>query len=120
MILKKKLNNENEIVNAAKHLISKYNFEYLLVTLGKKGMILVSKKEGIIRLSAEAKEVFDVTGLPDTSTVKEVARIAEPDLVGGVHNIYVYKHTNQRVLMFATVSDCFAHVYDLGRGRWPS
>ena len=58
--------------------------------------------------------VFDVTGLPDTSTVKEVARIAEPDLVGGFHNIYVYKHTNQRVLMFATVSDCFAHVYDLG------
>ena len=65
-VLKKKLNNENEIVNAAKHLISKYNFEYLLVTLGKKGMILVSKKEGIIRLSAEAKEVFDVSGAGDT------------------------------------------------------
>ena len=64
--MKKKLNNENEIVNAAKHLISKYNFEYLLVTLGKKGMILVSKKEGIIRLSAEAKEVFDVSGAGDT------------------------------------------------------
>ncbi len=58
--------------------------------------------------------VFDVTGLPDVSTVKEVARIAEPDLVGGFHNIYVYKHTNSRVLMFATVSGPFAHVYDLG------
>ncbi len=58
--------------------------------------------------------IFDVTGLPDVSTFKEVARIKASDLVGGFHNIYVYKHTNGRVLMFATVSGPFANVYDLG------
>ena len=38
--------------------------------------------------------VLDVTGLPDPSTVKEVARIRSPDTPGGFHNIFVYKHSN--------------------------
>lgn len=59
--------------------------------------------------------VLDVTGLPDTSTVKEVARIREPDYPGGFHNIFVYKHSNGAVLLFTTVSGPFANVYDLGR-----
>ncbi len=58
--------------------------------------------------------VLDVTGLPDASTVKEVARIREPELLGGFHNIFVYKHSNGRVLLFSTVSGPFANVYDLG------
>ena len=58
--------------------------------------------------------VLDVTGLPDTSTVREVARIRAADHRGGFHNIFVYKHTNGRVLLFATVSGPYAHVYDLG------
>ena len=58
--------------------------------------------------------VLDVTGLPDPSKVKEIARIREPDVPEGFHNIFVYKHTNGRVLLFATVSGPFAHVYDLG------
>ena len=58
--------------------------------------------------------VLDVTGLPDPSKVKEVARIRDPDLLEGFHNIFVYKHTNGRVLLFTTVSGPFAHVYDLG------
>ncbi len=59
--------------------------------------------------------VLDVTGLPDPSTVKEVARIREPDHPGGFHNIFIYKHSNGAVLLFTTVSGPFAHVYDLGR-----
>ncbi len=59
--------------------------------------------------------VLDVTGLPDVSTVHEVARIHEPDFPGGFHNIFVYKHSSGRVLLFATVSGPFAHIYDLGR-----
>jgi hypothetical protein len=58
--------------------------------------------------------VLDVTDLPDASSVEEVARIREPDLPGGFHNIFVYKHSDDRVLLFATVSGPFAHVYDLG------
>ncbi len=59
--------------------------------------------------------VLDVTGLPDASTVREVARIREPDLPGGFHNIFIYKHSDGRVLLFTTISAPYAHVYDLGR-----
>lgn len=59
--------------------------------------------------------VLDVTGLPDPSTVREVARIREPDLPGGFHNIFVYKHSDGRVLLFSTVSGPFANIYDLAR-----
>ena len=58
--------------------------------------------------------ILDVTGLPDPSTVREVARIREPDLPGGFHNIFVYKHSNGRVYLLSTVRGPFAHVYDLG------
>lgn len=46
--------------------------------------------------------VFDVTGLPDVSTVTEVARIRAPDTPGGFHNIFAYKHTDGRALLFVT------------------
>ena len=59
--------------------------------------------------------VLDVTGLPDASMVREVARIREPELPGGFHNIFIYKHSDGRVLLLTTVSGPFAHVYDLGR-----
>ncbi len=59
--------------------------------------------------------ILDVTGLPDPSTVREVARIREPDLPGGFHNIFIYKHSDGRVLLFTTVSGPFAHAYDLGK-----
>ena len=58
--------------------------------------------------------IFDVTGLPDASTFREVARLREPEFVGGFHNIFIYAHSNGRVVLFSTVSGPFAHVYDLG------
>jgi hypothetical protein len=58
--------------------------------------------------------VLDVTGLPDAATVKEVARIREPEHPGGFHNIFIYKHSNGRVMLMSTVSGPYAHVYDLG------
>jgi len=67
LVVGKKLINEKEIVDASRKLISKFNFRYLLVTMGKLGMILVSKeRRNIIKLNAEAKEVFDVSGAGDT------------------------------------------------------
>ncbi len=59
--------------------------------------------------------VFDVTGLPDSSKVKPVARIRYPAAPGGFHNIYAYKHSDGRVLLFATVGQSKAIMYDLGR-----
>ncbi len=59
--------------------------------------------------------LLDVTSLPDTSGVEEAARIRAPETPGGFHNIFVYKHSNGRVYLFATVSGPYANVYDLGR-----
>lgn len=58
--------------------------------------------------------ILDVTGLPDPSTVREVARIREPEMPGGFHNIFIYKHSNNRVYLFTTARAPGALVYDLG------
>ncbi len=64
--------------------------------------------------------VFDVTGLPDTSTIREVGRIRTPDTPGGFHNIFAYKHSDGSVLLFATVeapptAPHGANIYDMER-----
>ena len=57
--------------------------------------------------------VFDVTGLPDTASLREVARIRAPSTPGGFHNIFAYKHSNGRALLFTTVGAPFSNIYDL-------
>ncbi len=60
--------------------------------------------------------VFDVTGLPDSTKVKEVARIHVPDAPGGFHNIYTYKHSDGRVLLFTSTSaKSYAQIFDLDK-----
>ena len=58
--------------------------------------------------------VFDVTGLPDVSKVKEVGRIRDTQ-GNGFHNIFIYKHSDDRVLLFTTVSAEYANVFDMGK-----
>ena len=58
--------------------------------------------------------VVDVTELPDPSKVREVGRIRVPDRPGGFHNIFMYKHSNGRPLLFATTQGPTVHVYDMG------
>ena len=50
-----------------------------------------------------ASVIFDVTGLPDTSKVREIGRIRVPEAPGGAHNLFPYKHSDGRVLLFNTV-----------------
>lgn len=57
--------------------------------------------------------VFDVTGLPDSSRVEEVGRIRTPESPGGFHNLFAYKHSDGRVLLFTTVDGSHANVYDM-------
>ncbi len=59
--------------------------------------------------------IFDVTGLPDPSKVKVVARIKYPQALGGFHNTFAYKHSDGRALYFATVNASKALVYDLDK-----
>ena len=58
--------------------------------------------------------ILDVTGLPAPATVSEVARIRTPALPGGFDNIFIYKHSNDRVYLFTTARAPGALVYDLG------
>jgi hypothetical protein len=58
--------------------------------------------------------ILDVTGLPDTSKVREAGRIRVPDKPGGFHDMFNYKHSDGRVLMFSTVVGCAcAYVWDM-------
>lgn len=59
--------------------------------------------------------VFEVTGLPDVSKVREVGRIRAPDTPGGFHNIFMYKHSSGRPLLITTVRGPYANVYDMDR-----
>ena len=59
--------------------------------------------------------IFDVTGLPDTSKVKDVGRIRAHDTPGGFHNLFPYKHSDGRVLLFTTTTGPKANIYDLDK-----
>jgi hypothetical protein len=59
--------------------------------------------------------VFDVTDLPDASRVSEVGRIRYPEYPGGFHNIFMYKHSDGRPLLFTTTNGPFTNVYDMER-----
>jgi hypothetical protein len=56
--------------------------------------------------------VVDVTGLPDTSTVREAGRIRAPEIPNGFHNMFAYRHSDGRVLLFATHGPG-ARIYDM-------
>jgi hypothetical protein len=58
--------------------------------------------------------VTDVTSLPDTSGVREAGRIRVPEALNGFHNIYMYRHSDGRALLFAT-SGPEAKVFDMGK-----
>ena len=59
--------------------------------------------------------VVDVTGLPDTDKIETVGYVRLPEHPGGFHNIFMYKHSDGRPLLFATTSGANAHVFDLGK-----
>ena len=63
------INNQNisnkQISSLAKKLLIKHEIDNLLITKGSEGMSLVSS-EKTINISADAKEVFDVSGAGDT------------------------------------------------------
>ena len=60
-----------------------------------------------------AAVVFDVTGLPDTTKIKELARIKVPEGLGGMHESFGYKHSGGRALLFASSYTPYAYIYDI-------
>ena len=57
--------------------------------------------------------VFDVTGLPDTTKIKEVARLRTPQNPGGFHEMFGYKHSDGRAFLVTQVGGPFANLYDI-------
>ncbi len=57
--------------------------------------------------------VFDITGLPDTSKVKELRRIRVPEGLGGMHESFGYKHSSGRALLVASSYTPYAYIYDI-------
>ena len=56
--------------------------------------------------------VFDVTDIGETGVVEEVGRIRQPNNPGGFHNIFMYRHSSGKPLLFAT-SGSYAKVFDM-------
>ena len=59
--------------------------------------------------------VWDVTGLPDTSKIKEVARVRVPEFPGGFHETFAYKHSSGAALIIAQTSSPAAFIYDVDK-----
>jgi len=57
--------------------------------------------------------VWDVTGLPDSSAVRIVARI--DGIPGGFHETYAYKHSTGPALLFGTSLRGATYVYDIDK-----
>lgn len=57
--------------------------------------------------------VLDVTGLPDPTKVREAGRIRVPEHPGGFHDVFPYKHSSGRVLLFTTLSGPGGNIYDM-------
>ncbi len=57
---------DEEVVKAARSLIAAHGFGALLVSCGKDGMLVVEPEGEPLKLAAEAREVFDVSGAGDT------------------------------------------------------
>lgn len=83
----KKLDSVEDVEKAARELMDEASCEYVLVTLGAQGMMLVGRDE-INSIPTYSREVFDVTGAGDTAIaylavslancieIKEAMRIA--------------------------------------------
>ena len=61
--------------------------------------------------------IADVTGLPDTSKVKVVARIRDDSAPGGFHNLFAYKHSDGRNLLITTIKCGARQRLRSGQGR---
>lgn len=57
---------DEEVIAAARELIGRYQFEFVLVTRSSKGMSLIGADGDFRHLPTQAQEVFDVSGAGDT------------------------------------------------------
>lgn len=61
-----KIKTEEDIKNAGEKLIAKLNSQYLLLTLGEKGLAIFDQLNNFWRIPTKARKVADVSGAGDT------------------------------------------------------
>src|SRR5579883_2288052 len=59
--------------------------------------------------------VADVTGLPDTTKIRIVARLRDAAEPGGFHNTFIYRHSDGHIYLVTTVNGPHTNVYDLAK-----
>ncbi|MBI9031053.1 D-glycero-beta-D-manno-heptose-7-phosphate kinase [bacterium] len=64
--MNKKITNEKDLQSIAWQLFKQIKAQYLVVTLGEKGMLIFEHDRNIFSLPTYAREVFDVSGAGDT------------------------------------------------------
>jgi D-beta-D-heptose 7-phosphate kinase / D-beta-D-heptose 1-phosphate adenosyltransferase len=67
---------DQDIIAAARHLITNFGFEAVVSTLSERGMMLVTQDGNAEHLPAEAREVYDVSGAGDTVVATVAAALS--------------------------------------------
>ncbi len=57
---------KNKDIDAAIHIRREYKFDWLVITKGAKGIMVIDDNDDIIEIPSVAREVFDVSGAGDT------------------------------------------------------
>lgn len=66
-------------------------------------------------LADAGAHILDVTSLPDTTRIAPKGFVRAGETPGGFANIFLYKHSDTHVLLFATTTGPYANVYDMER-----
>ena len=70
------ISNEKILIALATEIRKRYRLNWLLVTRGSHGMCLVGPKAKVVMISAQAREVYDVSGAGDTVIATLAAVVA--------------------------------------------
>ncbi len=110
-----------QIENAALHLIGRGETGKYLKTKGRYYYV----KSTVFGAGGPDNDVgaivFDVTGLPDTSKIREVKRVRAPDIPDGFISVFPYRHSDGRTLLFGAQRTSrpgeppYARVYDMDK-----
>jgi D-beta-D-heptose 7-phosphate kinase/D-beta-D-heptose 1-phosphate adenosyltransferase len=118
----------DEAIAAARQLLDAHGFGAVIATLGKKGMVVATAAGEVRHLSAEARDVFDVSGAGDTvvaalaaalgagaelGRAAALANVAAGIVVGKVGTAVAYKSEVVNALRHQDLSEAEAKVTTL-------
>ncbi|KJS32118.1 MAG: hypothetical protein VR64_08405 [Desulfatitalea sp. BRH_c12] len=67
---------DDRLIASARHIRSRYDLDWLLVTRGAQGMCLIDPADAPVAIPAQAREVYDVSGAGDTVIATLAAGLA--------------------------------------------